>query len=136
MVRTISKQEIDEYITEIVNVVENSKSIKKTSRKINDILSDRKMPIDIIVCSEEDLLAAETLLDSPENRYPMLTAIIGFHSQQCIEKCLKAILSFKEIDFRWSHDLYFQILQKALLKRPYLQGCIIYNYNVQYKYAI
>jgi len=87
MVRTLSKQEIEEYITEIVNrvvpvispekiylfgsfaaddydkdsdidlcfVVENSKSIKETRRKINEILSDRKMPLDIIVCSKEDM---------------------------------------------------------------------------------
>lgn len=56
-----------------------------------------------LVKAEEDLLAAETLLDSPEDKYSMLSATIGFHSQQCIEKCLKAILSFEEIDFRRSH---------------------------------
>jgi len=62
-----------------------------------------------LVKAEEDLLAAETLLDSSEEKYPMLSVTIGFHSQQCIEKCLKAILSFKEIDFRRSHDLYYLV---------------------------
>jgi len=62
-----------------------------------------------LVKAEEDLLAAETLLDSPEDKYSMLSATIGFHSQQCIEKCLKAILSFEEIDFRRSHDLYYLV---------------------------
>ena len=87
MVRTISKQEVDEYISEIVKrvvpeispekiylfgsfsgddydqdsdidlcfVVENSRSIKDVKRKINEILSDRIMPLDIIVCFEEDM---------------------------------------------------------------------------------
>ena len=33
------------------------------------------------------------------------TEIIGFHAQQAIEKFLKAVLSFREIDYRRTHDL-------------------------------
>ena len=69
-----------------------------------------------IVKAEEDLLAADTLLDSPDDKHPMLSAIIGFHSQQCIEKCLKAILTYNGIDFRRSHDLYYlvNLLEKEI----------------------
>ena len=30
---------------------------------------------------------------------------VGFHAHQCIEKCLKAVLSLNEIAFRKTHDL-------------------------------
>ena len=38
--------------------------------------------------AKEDLITAETLLNSPEERLEFLTGI------QCVEKCLKAILIF------------------------------------------
>ncbi len=30
---------------------------------------------------------------------------VGFHAQQAVEKCLKAVLSFHQIPFRKTHDL-------------------------------
>lgn len=57
--------------------------------------------------AKEDLITAETLLDSPEERIEFLTASIGFHSQQCVEKCLKAILTFNQKDFKESHDTHY-----------------------------
>ncbi len=57
--------------------------------------------------AKEDLITAETLLDSPEERLEFLTASIGFHSQQCVEKCLKAILTFNQKDFKRSHDIHY-----------------------------
>jgi len=57
--------------------------------------------------AKEDLIAAETLLDSSDERLEFLTASIGFHSQQCVEKCLKAILTFNQIDFKRSHDIHY-----------------------------
>lgn len=57
--------------------------------------------------AKEDLITAETLLDSPEERIEFLTASIGFHSQQCVEKCLKAILTFNQKDFKKSHDIHY-----------------------------
>lgn len=57
--------------------------------------------------AKEDLITAETLLDSPEKRLEFLTASIGFHSQQCVEKCLKAILTFNQNDFKRSHDIHY-----------------------------
>ena len=57
--------------------------------------------------AKEDLITAETLLDSPEERLEFLTASIGFHSQQCVEKCLKAILTFNQNEFKRSHDIHY-----------------------------
>ena len=57
--------------------------------------------------AKEDLITAETLLDSPEERLEFLTASIGFHSQQCVEKCLKTILIFNQKDFKRSHDIHY-----------------------------
>ena len=57
--------------------------------------------------AKEDLITAETLLDSPKERLEFLTAAIGFHSQQCVEKCLKAILILKQKDFKRSHDIHY-----------------------------
>src|SRR5690554_3435301 len=57
--------------------------------------------------AKEDLITAETLLDSSEERLEFLTASIGFHSQQCVEKCLKAILTFNQIDFKRSYDIHY-----------------------------
>ena len=57
--------------------------------------------------AKEDLITAETLLDSPEERLEFLNAPIGFQSQQCVEKCLKAILTFNQKDFKRSHDIHY-----------------------------
>lgn len=32
-------------------------------------------------------------------------AVVGFHAQQAIEKSLKAVLSFRAVEFRRTHDL-------------------------------
>lgn len=57
--------------------------------------------------AKEDLITAQTLLDSPKERLEFLTSAIGFHSQQCVEKCLKSFLIHKQIDFRRSHDINY-----------------------------
>ena len=52
-----------------------------------------------------DLHIAETLLepDSPE------TAGVCFHSQQAVEKSLKAILVYWDVEFDWSHEIKYLI---------------------------
>lgn len=47
-----------------------------------------------------DLMAAKRLLGDI-----MLTGTVCFHSQQCVEKCLKAVIEFKEIIPPKTHDL-------------------------------
>lgn len=33
--------------------------------------------------------------------------VVGFHAQQAVEKALKAVLAFREIDYAFSHDLAY-----------------------------
>jgi len=57
--------------------------------------------------AKEDLITAETLLEAPEKKLSFLTSTMGFHSQQCVEKSLKAFLIYKQIEFRRSHDIKY-----------------------------
>jgi len=50
--------------------------------------------------ADGDLAAAETLLQAS-----MPTWLPGFHAQQCVEKCLKALLVSLNISFPKSHDI-------------------------------
>lgn len=52
--------------------------------------------------AEEDLLAAEHLLALGEN-CPF--GIAAFHSQQCAEKYIKAVLTWRSVPFPRTHDL-------------------------------
>lgn len=51
--------------------------------------------------ADEDLQAAETLLRSGTAVYE----VICFHAQQCVEKCLKALLTREMTSFPYVHDL-------------------------------
>lgn len=51
--------------------------------------------------ADADLAAFNVLLASPE----VSPTIAGFHAQQAIEKCLKAVLFAQGIPFRRTHDL-------------------------------
>ncbi len=52
--------------------------------------------------AEEDLLAAEHLLDLGD-KCPF--GIAAFHSQQCAEKYIKAVLTLRSVPFPRTHDL-------------------------------
>lgn len=47
----------------------------------------------------------ETVLDLVKKRRKRQLYIIAFHCQQCIEKYLKALLTFHKIEFPKQHDL-------------------------------
>jgi len=51
--------------------------------------------------AEHDLLTARTMLDVPD----VPTDVVCYHSQQCMEKALKAWLVYAEIDFPKTHNL-------------------------------
>lgn len=52
--------------------------------------------------ASDDIAAFRTLAATPHIR----EAIVIFHAQQTIEKCLKAVLFANEVEFRRTHDLY------------------------------
>jgi len=64
-------------------------------------MSDPSNPLDWAAAAEEDLILAKSAL----NRSKPLAAGSCFHSQQCAEKYLKAILVAKEVEFPKTHDL-------------------------------
>ncbi len=59
-----------------------------------------------IAKAEEDLAAAERLLSLDDS----LAAVVCFHSQQAVEKLLKALLVFAGVPFARTHDV-IQLVQ-------------------------
>lgn len=64
-----------------------------------------KRPIDLarayLKLADRDLKALDLLIGSRE----IDDETVGFHAQQAVEKCLKAVLAFNSIPFRKTHDL-------------------------------
>ncbi len=58
-----------------------------------------------IELADHDLGTAKIILE----RVPEYKEIIGFHCQQSVEKYLKALLTYNEIEFAKTHDLQFLI---------------------------
>lgn len=65
---------------------------------------------------EQDLMAVQILSDNPD----IADDIIGFHSQQAVEKFLKAVLVKNSVKFRKTHDLIelLDILEENNLPLP------------------
>lgn len=64
-------------------------------------MSDPSDPLNWVAYAEEDLIMAKSAL----RRSKPLTTPSCFHSQQCAEKYLKAILVSQNIEFPKTHDL-------------------------------
>lgn len=77
-----------------------------------------KQPIDLarsyLKLADRDIKALDLLVHAQT----IDDETVGFHAQQAVEKCLKAVLSFSSISFRKTHDL--QELMDLLLdnKKP------------------
>lgn len=88
-----------------------------------------------ILKAEQDYETAETMARKRKKHVP---DIVGFHSQQCIEKYLKAYLVLKRLDFPKTHDL-LELLEIALTKDPLLEGHradlrMLNPFSVQFRY--
>ena len=70
--------------------------------------------------AEDDLLVAKREFEEP----PVYDAVC-FHSQQCVEKCLKAVLQENDVYFEKTHDLY-TLLNKCKVFIPELL-----NYKIE-----
>lgn len=64
-------------------------------------MSDPSQPFDWVEYAEEDLIMAQSAL----RRSKPLAIASCFHSQQCAEKYLKALLVYQNIEFPKTHDL-------------------------------
>lgn len=85
--------------------------------------------------AEQDYQTAETMARKRKHPVP---DIVGFHSQQCIEKYLKAYLILKRIDFLKTHDL-IELLELVIDKDPLVEAYradlrILNPFSVQFRY--
>lgn len=64
-----------------------------------------KQPIDLarrfLAVADRDIKTLHLLISSADSD----DQVIGFHAQQAVEKCLKAVLAANQITFRKTHDL-------------------------------
>ena len=84
---------------------------------------------------EQDYETAVVMARKRKNPVP---DVVGFHSQQCIEKYLKAALVLKKIDFPKTHDL-IELLTILAEKEPLLVALtpelrILNPFSVQFRY--
>ena len=88
-----------------------------------------------IAKAEEDLAAAERLLSLDDS----LAAVVCFHSQQAVEKLLKALLVSAGVPFARTHDVLqlFQMLPDDLaLSIPLEDLAPLNRYAVEARYPI
>jgi HEPN domain-containing protein len=88
-----------------------------------------------IAKADEDLAAAERLLSLDDS----LTAVVCFHSQQAVEKLLKALLIFAGVPFVRTHDVIqlVQTLPGDLVPLiPLTDLAPLNRYAVEARYAI
>jgi HEPN domain-containing protein len=85
--------------------------------------------------AEEDLAAAERLLSLDDS----LAAVVCFHSQQAVEKLLKALLVFADVPFARTHDV-IQLVQMLpghlALTIPLTELAPLNRYAVEARYPI
>lgn len=85
--------------------------------------------------AEQDFQTAVTMA---RNRKRPVPDIVGFHSQQCAEKYLKAFLVSTKADFPKTHDL-IELLEIAIIKDPLIEVFradlrILNPFSVQFRY--
>lgn len=85
--------------------------------------------------AEQDYQTAVTMARKRSKPVP---DVVGFHSQQCIEKYLKAFLVLKKVDFPKTHDL-IELLEAANTKDPLIDIFrkdlrILNPFSVQFRY--
>ena len=85
--------------------------------------------------AEQDYQTAITMARKRKKPAP---DVVGFHSQQCAEKYLKAFIVSKKIDFPKTHDL-IKLLEIAITKDPLIEISradlrILNPFSVQFRY--
>jgi len=65
----------------------------------------RQLPDRLLRKAAADLTAARALADDPDQA----DEVVGFHVQQAVEKSVKAVLSWLQIDYPLTHDIDFLV---------------------------
>ena len=63
--------------------------------------ASQRYAVELLELAKRDLVAFTVLLKSPEVDF----SIVGFHAQQTVEKCMKAVLAHHGFSFPFTHDL-------------------------------
>ncbi|RJQ46553.1 MAG: HEPN domain-containing protein [Nitrospiraceae bacterium] len=97
----------------------------------------KKLP-DILEWTSKAEQDYQTAITMARKRKKPVPDIVGFHSQQCIEKYLKAFLVPKKLDFPKTHDL-IELLEIAIAKDPLIEVYrkdlrILNPFSVQFRY--
>lgn len=74
-----------------------------------------------LILADRDIRAFRKLSDDPE----IDDEVVGFHAQQAVEKCLKAVLAKHRIEQRKTHDLQLLVdllIQNNLSSPPLREG--------------
>jgi HEPN domain-containing protein len=74
-----------------------------------------------LTLADRDIRAFRKLADDPE----IDDEVVGFHAQQAVEKCLKAMLAKHRVEVRKTHDLQILIdllIQNNLPSPPLREG--------------
>jgi HEPN domain-containing protein len=65
----------------------------------------RQLPGRLLRKAAADLTAARALADDPDQA----DEVVGFHVQQAVEKSVKAVLAWLQIDYPLTHDIDFLV---------------------------
>ena len=67
-------------------------------------MSEGRNTADVLIAkAREDQAAASALADNDE----VSDGIVGFHAQQAVEKALKSILSARDVEYEFRHDIAY-----------------------------
>ncbi|MGB4117512.1 MAG: HEPN domain-containing protein [Polaromonas sp.] len=95
-----------------------------------------RQALELLTLALRDQVAAKLLGSTPEVDF----SIIAFHTQQCIEKCMKAVLAKHLITYPRTHDLddLYKLLQQSNLIIPVSRELLndITPYSVTSRYTI
>ena len=84
--------------------------------------------------AELDLAACDVLSEQPS----VLGGIVAFHAQQVVEKYMKAALTWRQVDFRKTHDLGILLSLLARtdesLQDELLSVVVLTDYGVEVRY--
>lgn len=77
---------------------------------------DQRQAAELLTLAQRDQVAATALKTHPEISF----SIIAFHAQQCIEKCMKAVLAKSGVTYPRTHDLddLYELLMASGLVMP------------------
>jgi HEPN domain-containing protein len=81
--------------------------------------------------AEHDLRNAEHTLGLSDDQCPFDT--VCFHAQQCVEKCLKALLVQRSVEFPKTHDV---VVLRRLVPAGIDLGCDLAELSALNRYAV